>query len=170
MTQPLASGKSARFDLNEIAKSFPPSADTLLLDTYLTNEDAASSRVFRAYRPTPPHYHATCDEYLYVLSGRGTFWMETAENGGTFGPGHLLFFRRGVVHALPDIIEGPVLPVGRHAPPRSPRYHLRQSGGRHAGELHSWALTQEANSFSSIMPSATPTMCSQLSSSDAISS
>lgn len=90
MTQPLASGKSARFDLNEIAKSFPPSADTLLLDTYLTNEDAASSRVFRVYRPTPPHYHATCDEYLYVLSGRGTFWMETAENGGTFGPGQLL--------------------------------------------------------------------------------
>jgi hypothetical protein len=95
MTQPLASGKSARFDLNEIAKSFPPSADTLLLDTYLTNEEAASSRVFRVYRPTPPHYHATCDEYLYVLSGRGTFWMETAENGGTFSPGQLLFFRRG---------------------------------------------------------------------------
>jgi len=41
MTQPLASGKSARFDLNEIAKSFPPSADTLLLDTYLTNEARA---------------------------------------------------------------------------------------------------------------------------------
>ena len=72
MTQPLASGKSARFDLNEIAKSFPPSADTLLLDTYLTNEDAASSRVFRVYRSTPPHYHATCDEYLYVLSAVDT--------------------------------------------------------------------------------------------------
>ena len=121
MTQPLASGKSARFDLNEIAKSFPPSADTLLLDTYLTNEDAASSRVFRVYRPTPPHYHATCDEYLYVLSGRGTFWMETAENGGTFGPGQLLFFRRGVVHALSDIIEGPVVFLSVDTPRRDPR-------------------------------------------------
>ena len=118
--QPLASGKSARFDLNEIAKSFPPNADTLLLDTYLTNEDAASSRVFRVYRPTPPHYHATCDEYLYVLSGRGTFWMETAENGGTFGPGQLLFFRRGVVHGFPEILEHPFVIFSVDTPRREP--------------------------------------------------
>jgi hypothetical protein len=39
-----------RFDLNEIATSFPPTAETLLIDTYLSNEDAASSRVFRVYR------------------------------------------------------------------------------------------------------------------------
>ncbi|HSZ52102.1 MAG TPA: hypothetical protein VK801_11065, partial [Caulobacteraceae bacterium] len=77
MPKPLANGASARFDVNEIAKAFPATADTMLLDTYLTNEEAASSRVFRVYRPTPAHYHATCDEYLYVLSGRGTFWMET---------------------------------------------------------------------------------------------
>ncbi len=32
--------------------SFPPTADSLLLDTYLTNEAAASARVFRVY---PPH-------------------------------------------------------------------------------------------------------------------
>ena len=61
-----------RFDLNEIAKSFPAMAETLLVDTYLTNEQAASERVFRVYRGTPPHYHAICDEYLYVLSGKGT--------------------------------------------------------------------------------------------------
>ncbi|HMG50599.1 MAG TPA: hypothetical protein VK597_08365, partial [Inquilinus sp.] len=58
----------ARFDVNEIARSFPPASDTLLLDTYLTNEPVASARVFRVYRATPPHYHATCDEYLYALS------------------------------------------------------------------------------------------------------
>src|SRR5271165_1687914 len=62
------SRSSARFDINEIARSFPDKAQTLLLDTYLTNEPAASARVFRVYRGTPPHYHATCDEYLYVLS------------------------------------------------------------------------------------------------------
>src|ERR1700752_4564995 len=105
MTQPLARGESARFDLNEIAKSFPPSAETLLLDTYLTNEDAASSRVFRVYRATPPHYHATCDEYLYVLSGRGTFWMEDPSKIAEFEAGQLLFFKRGTVHALPEILE-----------------------------------------------------------------
>src|ERR1700728_907578 len=113
--------ENGRFDIATIAAAFPQSADTLLVDEYLTNRVEASSRVFRVYRPTPPHYHATCDEYLYVLSGRGTFWMETAENGGTFGPGQLLFFRRGVVHALPEIIEGPVVFLSVDTPRRDPR-------------------------------------------------
>ena len=39
-----------RFDLNEITRSFPETAETLLLDTYLTNEESASARVFRVYR------------------------------------------------------------------------------------------------------------------------
>src|SRR5271163_5160716 len=120
MTQPLASGRSARFDLNEIAKSFPPSADTLLLDTYLTNEDAASTRVFRVYRPTPPHYHATCDEYLYVFSGRGTFWMKDASTKAEFKPGQLLFFERGTVHAMPELIEHPVVFLSVDTPRREP--------------------------------------------------
>lgn len=109
-----------RFDLNEIAKSFPPTADTLLLDTYLTNEEAASARIFRVYRETPPHYHATCDEYLYVLSGRGSFWMGSPENGGEFAPGHLLFFKRGTVHALPAIAEWPVVFLSVDTPRRDP--------------------------------------------------
>lgn len=112
---------SARFDLGEIARSFPDTADTLLLDTYLTNEAAASARVFRVYRPTPPHYHATCDEYLYVLSGRGTFWLERPENGGEFSPGQLLFFRRTTIHALPTIIEAPVVFLAVDTPRRDPR-------------------------------------------------
>ena len=98
-----------RFKPNEIARSFPDTADTLLLDTYLTNETAASARVFRVYRETPPHYHAGSDEYLYVLSGRGTFWMGDASNGGEFAPGDLLFFKHRIVHALPKILEGPVV-------------------------------------------------------------
>jgi mannose-6-phosphate isomerase-like protein (cupin superfamily) len=116
-----ATRRSARFDLAEVMQSFPPTADTMLLDTYLTNEEAASSRVFRVYRPTPPHYHATCDEYLYVLSGRGTFWMETPENNGEFAPGQLLFFKKGVVHALPDMLEGPVVFLSVDTPRRDPR-------------------------------------------------
>lgn len=110
-----------RFDLAEIAKGFPASAETLLVDRYLTNEDSASARVFRVYRGTPPHYHATCDEYLYVLSGRGTFWMESAETQDEFRPGQLLFFRRGTVHALPDILEGPVVFLSVDTPRRDPR-------------------------------------------------
>lgn len=91
------------------------------VDTYLTNEHAASSRVFRVYRGTPAHYHATCDEYLYVVSGRGTFWMESAANIGEFAPGQLLLFRRGTVHALPDILAGPVVFLSVDTPWRDPR-------------------------------------------------
>src|ERR1700740_876822 len=87
-----------RFKPNEIARSFPNTADTLLLDTYLTDEAAASARVFRVYRETPPHYHAGSDEYLYVLSGRGTFWMGDASSRGGLAPGDLLFFKRTTVH------------------------------------------------------------------------
>jgi mannose-6-phosphate isomerase-like protein (cupin superfamily) len=109
------------FDVNAIANSFPDTAETLLLDSYLTDEEAASVRVFRVYRATPAHYHAGSDEHLYVLSGRGTFWMDNPGNGGEFAPGHLLFFKRGTVHALPDLIEGPVVFLAIDTPRRSPK-------------------------------------------------
>ena len=87
----------------------------------MTNEPAASARVFKVYRGTPPHYHATCDEYLLVLSGKGTFWMGEAANSGVFEPGHLLFFKRGVVHSLPQIIEAPVVFFSVDTPRRDPK-------------------------------------------------
>jgi mannose-6-phosphate isomerase-like protein (cupin superfamily) len=121
MTQLTLSPDSARFDLHAIVRSFPETAQTLLLDTYLTNEPAASARVFKVYRGTPPHYHATCDEYLYVLSGKGSFWTGSADDAGTFEPGHLLFFKRGIVHALPEIIEGPVVFFSVDTPRRDPK-------------------------------------------------
>ena len=110
-----------RFDLNQIARTFPETAETLLLDTYLTDEEAASARVFRVYRETPAHYHEGSDEYLYVLSGRGTFWMGDSSNGAEFGPGDLLFFKRRVVHALPRMIEGPVVFLAIDTPRRDPK-------------------------------------------------
>jgi quercetin dioxygenase-like cupin family protein len=110
-----------RFDLNEIAAAFPAAAETLLLDTYLINEDAASARVFRVYCGTPPHYHVGSDEYLYVLSGKGTFWMGSPANAGAFAPGHFLFFKRGTVHALPEISEGPVVFLSVDTPRRDPK-------------------------------------------------
>lgn len=110
-----------RFKVMEIAKTFPETSDTLLLDKYLTNEEAASARVFRVYRGTPPHYHAGSDEYLYILSGRGTFWMADASNIGEFAPGDLLFFKRRTIHALPDILEGPVIFLSFDTPRRDPK-------------------------------------------------
>jgi mannose-6-phosphate isomerase-like protein (cupin superfamily) len=110
-----------RFKLHEIAGKFPDTSETLLLDTYLTNEEAASARVFRVYRETPAHYHVGSDEYLYILSGRGTFWMGNPENGAEFAPGDLLFFKRRIVHALPKILEGPVVFFAVDAPRRDPK-------------------------------------------------
>jgi len=111
----------ARFNLHEIAGAFPETAETLLLDHYLKDEAAASARVFRVYRETPPHYHAHCDEHLYVVSGRGTFWIESPANGGEFVPGDFLFFTRGTVHAFPDILQGPVVFLAIDTPRRDPK-------------------------------------------------
>jgi mannose-6-phosphate isomerase-like protein (cupin superfamily) len=109
------------FKLNEIARAFPDTAETLLLDKYLTDEEGASARVFRVYRETPPHYHMGSDEHLYVLSGRGTFWMEDASNAGEFAPGDLLVFKRRTVHALPEILESPVVFLAIDTPRRDPK-------------------------------------------------
>lgn len=121
MTEDAKPRQFARFDLRTIAAGFPDSAETLLLDRYLTDRPAASARVFRVYRGTPPHYHANSDEYLYVLSGRGTFWMGSAADQSEFGPGDLLFFERGVVHALPDLLETPVVFFSVDTPRRDPK-------------------------------------------------
>ena len=108
------------FDIPAIAKSLPDTAKTLLVDRYLTDREQASARVFRVYRPTPPHYHATCDEYLYVVSGRGTFWMKDAATKAEFGPGQLLFFERGTVHAIPTILAEPLVFLSVDTPRREP--------------------------------------------------
>ena len=111
---------SGRFDIGTIAAAFPQHAQTLLVDEYLTNKPQASARVFRVYRPTPAHYHANCDEYLYVFSGRGTFWMQDAASEAEFKPGQLLFFARGTVHAMPKLFEHPVVFLSFDTPRRDP--------------------------------------------------
>ena len=112
--------RTGRFDIASIAAGLPETARTMLVDTYLTDREAASARVFRVYRPTPPHHHETCDEYLYVVSGRGTFWMEDAATEAEFGPGQLLFFERGVVHAIPAILAEPLVFLSVDTPRRAP--------------------------------------------------
>jgi mannose-6-phosphate isomerase-like protein (cupin superfamily) len=110
---------NATFDLRAIAAKFPDSAETMLLDTRLTDEPAASSRLFRVYRPVPAHYHKTCDEYLQVVSGRGRFVIE-GNAPAVLGPGQLLFFKRNVVHSIVEIIEGPLVVFAVDTPRRDP--------------------------------------------------
>ena len=107
------------FDLKAMAAKFPPTADTMLLDIRLTDEPSASSRLFRIYRPAPAHFHKTCDEYLQVISGRGKFVVDGSDPV-ELGPGQLLFFRRNVVHSIPEVIEGPLVVFSVDTPRRDP--------------------------------------------------
>ena len=107
------------FDLYALARKFPATADTMLIDMRLTDESAASSRLFRIYRAVPAHFHQTCDEYLQVISGRGKFIVDGGEPV-ELGPGQLLFFRRNVVHSIPAIVEAPLVVFSVDTPRRDP--------------------------------------------------
>jgi len=108
------------FNVEKIAGSFPATADTMLIDTRLTDEHHASARVFRIYRPTPAHYHATCDEYLYVVSGRATFFLGDAPPFEV-GPGELIFFKQGTIHGTPKLLEEPFVVLAVDTPRRDPK-------------------------------------------------
>jgi len=107
------------FDLRGLAAKFPATAETMLLDVRLTDEAAASSRMFRVYRPVPAHYHKTCDEYLQVVMGRARFVVE-GNDPVELGPGQVLFFRRNTVHGIPEILEGPLVFFSVDTPRRDP--------------------------------------------------
>ena len=111
--------QTSTFDLQALAATFPASAETMLLDMRLTDEAAASSRLFRIYRSVPAHFHQTCDEYLQVISGRGIFVVDGGEPI-ELGPGQLLFFRRNVVHSIPEIVEAPLVVFSVDTPRRDP--------------------------------------------------
>ncbi len=112
--------KSGIFDIHAIASAFPETASTMLIDTRLTDEPEASARVFRVYRATPRHYHATCDEYLLVVSGRARFVVED-QPPFEMGPGQLLFFKRGTIHGTPEILEEPFVVFSVDTPRRDPK-------------------------------------------------
>ena len=114
-----SSANTGVFNLQKIAANFPDTAGTMLIDTRLTDERHASSRVFRIYHPVPAHYHATCDEYLVVLSGRATFFLGEAPPFEA-GPGQLIFFKQGTIHGTPGILEEPFVVLAVDTPRRDP--------------------------------------------------
>jgi mannose-6-phosphate isomerase-like protein (cupin superfamily) len=111
---------SGVFDINAIARNFPDTAGTMLVDTRLTDEQEASSRVFRIYTVVPSHYHATCDEYLFVVSGRATFSMGDKAPFDV-RPGQLVFFKKGTPHAIVPIGEEPLVFLSVDTPRRDPK-------------------------------------------------
>jgi mannose-6-phosphate isomerase-like protein (cupin superfamily) len=114
-----SSGENRRFDLHELARQLPESAETMLIDIRLTDEAAGSSRIFRIYKPVPAHFHRTCDEYLIVLSGRARFQIG-AEASVELSAGQMQFFRRNIVHGFPEILEEPLVILSVDTPRRDP--------------------------------------------------
>src|ERR1700723_2292839 len=123
---------TAVFDLHTIANNFPSAAKTMLNDTRLTDEKAASARVFRVYRPLPR-------DLRRVSSGR--LW-----------PGKVLPRQRRTLRTRPrptcllqarhrsrrtrDPRRALRYLPGAHASPRPQRHSPRESSGRHRGNIH----------------------------------
>ncbi len=100
-----------------LAATLPDTAATMLTDLRLTDEPAASCRIFRVYRPVPAHFHRSCDEYLYVLSGSAEILIGS-DSPSILHPGDLVFFRKETPHALPRILEAPFTVLAIDTPRR----------------------------------------------------
>ncbi len=107
------------FDIARLAATLPETAETMLTDIRLTDETAASCRIFRVYRSVPAHYHTSCDEYLYVLTGRAEIAIAN-DAPRAIGPGELVFFKKNTIHALPQILEHPFTVLAVDTPRRPP--------------------------------------------------
>ena len=108
------------YNVLALARLLPSLQDTTISDHILTSRDDASARLIRTLAPVPAHYHKGCDEYVYILEGSGTVWLESARHEAPFYPGDLLFFAREVVHAMPQIFSGSVLSFSVDTPRRDP--------------------------------------------------
>ena len=102
-----------------LAATLPEAAQTMLTDIRLTDEKAASCRVFRVYRSVPPHFHTSCDEYLYVLSGTAQIVI-AGDALREIRPGELVFFKKNTIHALPRILQHPFTVLAIDTPRRPP--------------------------------------------------
>jgi mannose-6-phosphate isomerase-like protein (cupin superfamily) len=107
------------FNIHSLAATLPATAETMLTDIRLTDEQAASCRVFRVYRSVPAHYHTSCDEYLYVLSGAAQIAIAN-DAPREIRPGELVFFKKSIIHAIQQIIEHPFTVLAIDTPRRPP--------------------------------------------------
>ncbi len=126
-----------------LAATLPETSESMLADVYLSDHEAASARIFRVYKAVKPHYHETCHEHLYVLSGRGKLWIGDESAKAEIGPGEMVVFEKNVVHAIPEILEEPLVFLAIDAPRRAPPISsssIRRTARRQA----SWPATPSA--------------------------
>jgi mannose-6-phosphate isomerase-like protein (cupin superfamily) len=106
------------FNVFHEIEHLPDQSDSMLADVYFSDYPQASSRIFRIYRTLPLHYHKECDEFLYILSGEGTFHL--AGDEGPVHPGMFLRYPRGEVHGIPKISKHPFVVLSVDVPRRRP--------------------------------------------------
>lgn len=107
------------FDLAEIKSEFPAQAESLIMDAYLSNHEAASTRLFRLYHPLPRHFHKTCDEHLVLLDGEVDFVIAD-DPPRRLRAGRMVTFLRNVVHGISPVEGAPAIFLTVDTPRRVP--------------------------------------------------
>ena len=90
----------------------------MIIDRRLIDRKDVSVRIFQIYKSLPMHYHGQSDAYLYILSGRGKFQIGNEVREA--GKGTLLYWKKGVYHGTPEILEQPLIALVFDAPARNP--------------------------------------------------
>jgi quercetin dioxygenase-like cupin family protein len=65
----------------------------------------------------PKHYHNSADEFQYVISGKGTFWLGNEQR--EVGPGDLIIIPKGVAHAGSISTSGDFRALAIKLPPQA---------------------------------------------------
>jgi mannose-6-phosphate isomerase-like protein (cupin superfamily) len=107
------------FDLAEIKSRFPATAESMIVDAYLSDHNSASARLFRLYHPLPRHYHLTCDEHLVLLEGEVDFTIAD-QPPKRLCAGQMVTFLRKTEHAVMPVPGAPAVFLALDTPRRLP--------------------------------------------------
>jgi mannose-6-phosphate isomerase-like protein (cupin superfamily) len=104
------------FKLSEVGISLPETAQSILRDARMVDEDDASCRLIRVYRPLPLHFHRCSTENVLILHGRAIFQLEAEVR--EISEGMFVHFPKNAVHGILEIRDHPLLILTIDAPCR----------------------------------------------------
>lgn len=94
---------------------------SILGQTYTLKQVSEHSMAWHARFPAgtfvPPHTHPTQDEFIYVLTGQYTIWLEGTET--VANPGDLVCLPKGIPHGIFNKSEAAATSIFWVAPTRS---------------------------------------------------
>ena len=104
-------------DVQRYINTLPKESDKMIIDRRLIDRKDASVRIFQLYKSVPMHYHGQSDTYLYILSGRAKF--QIGNEVREVEKGTLLYWKKGIYHGTPEILEQPLIALAFDAPARN---------------------------------------------------